>query len=102
MRPTLDELFDALDPVHDELDALEKHLDKAETAHEIASARAALTAKGSNEMIRKAEVTLNVESEAWEARVANQRVRSAQRKMRILERKIDIQRTREANARTIR
>lgn len=101
LTATLDELYDALDPLHEELDALEKNLDNVEMIHELACAHAALSSKGSNEEKRKADVTIWTEKEDRDARHARQRLKSAQRKMRILERKIDIQRTREANLRRV-
>lgn len=101
MSDLLDELYNALDEIHTELSHAEEEADTAEMKHELAEATAALKIEGKNEMERKAKVTLLTKDEAWDLKVAKRKLSAARRKMKILELKIDIQRSRNANLRRV-
>lgn len=96
---TLDALLIQLEQIDDELREYEKAYDTAEQTFELAEARAALGTNAANAEKRKAEVTMTVEKESWQMKVAKRQLKVCLRRYGRQERAIDIQRTREANQR---
>lgn len=99
---TLDQLLIDLEAIDGELQRYEQDWDRAEQTHDLAEAEAALSTQANNAEKRKAEVVKAIEQEAWKLRVAKRQLKACQRRYSRKEREIDIQRTREANQRTIR